>query len=148
MFFGHVMPDRWRRIGVRQVKPEDGSWNVVTPSEVRCVGGADAEAMPVGIGGDEGVAEGELGGFQGHGEAELTPGAVNAVDIVAGVTHCSALFETLLIIRCLFAAVETLHFFKIFQQRKHSLCSEHGRFHRGMNAFDARHIEETRRIAD
>ena len=54
---------RWRRIGVRQLKPEDGSWGVVTPSQVRRVGGADAEAMPVGIGGDEGVAEGELGGF-------------------------------------------------------------------------------------
>ena len=75
---------RWRRIGVRQLKPEDGSWGVVTPSQVRRVGGADAEAMPVGIGGDEGVAEGELGGFQGHGEAELAPGAVKAVDVVSG----------------------------------------------------------------
>lgn len=63
---------------------------MVTPSEVRCVGGADAEAMPVGIGGDEGVAEGELGGFQSHGEAELAPGTVNAVDIVAGVAHCAS----------------------------------------------------------
>ena len=46
---------RWRRIGVRQLKPEDGSWGVVTPSQVRRVGGADAEAMPVGIGLDEGA---------------------------------------------------------------------------------------------
>ena len=44
--------------------------------------------MPVGIGGDEGVAEGELGGFQGHGEAELAPGSVKAVDVVSGgVAH-------------------------------------------------------------
>jgi flavin-dependent dehydrogenase len=35
-----------------------------------------------------------------------------------------------------------------FQHRKHGFCGEHGGFHRGMNAFDAWHIQETCGIAD
>lgn len=57
-------------------------------SEVGGVGGADAEAVSVGVGGDEGVAELQGGRFQRDGEAECCPVAVELVDVVVGgVAH-------------------------------------------------------------
>lgn len=58
------------------------------PLKIGGVGGADAEAVPVGVGGDERVAELQGGGFQRDGEAECCPVVVELVDgIVGGVAH-------------------------------------------------------------
>lgn len=48
------------------------------------VGVADAEAVSVGVGGDERVAKREGGGFQRDGEAERCPVVVDLVDVVVG----------------------------------------------------------------